>query len=151
VNTTNKLLDMYMEAVQASTLTAAAAKLGVSRPALSNWRAGTSHAEPELVEKMAKACKLDAEEWVLLVQADREILPARKQVWLRAAQRLAATAAIVALTLGLDVQTAKAAFTKNGQNFVEVPASVYYVKLNPGSYGSRAVKTSIAHRTMCQR
>lgn len=108
MNTTNKLLDMYMQRVHATTLTAAAAKLGVSRPALSNWRAGTSHAEPELVEKMAKACGLDTEEWVLLVQADREILPARKQVWLRAAHRISATAAGIALALGLAVYTPKA-------------------------------------------
>jgi hypothetical protein len=57
---------------------------------------------------MAKAVGLDAEEWVLRVQADREIVPARKQVWLRAARRLAQTAAVIALAFGLDVQTAHA-------------------------------------------
>jgi transcriptional regulator with XRE-family HTH domain len=105
---TNKLLDRYAEVCQLKTNMAIAARLGITRSAVSNWRYERSHAEPELVEKMAKACKLDAEEWVLLVQADREFIPARKQVWLRAAQRLAATAALVAITFCLDVHTAKA-------------------------------------------
>lgn len=116
MSTTNKLLDMYMERVQAKTLVDAAKRLGVSRPALSNWRTGVSHAEPELVEKMAKACGLDAEEWVLRVQADRESIPARKQVWLRAAQRIAATAAIITAAVGLAVYTPNSAVARPVNN-----------------------------------
>lgn len=97
MNHTNKLLDIYMEKMQITTATAVAARLGVTRPAVSNWRAMTSHAEPELVSKMAKACGLDAEEWALRVQADREIKPDRKQVWLRCANRLASIAAAFAM------------------------------------------------------
>jgi len=114
VNNTNILLDMYVKKVQAASLAQAAHKLGLTGPALSNWRSGTSHAQPEAVEKMARACGLDAEEWVLRIQADRETIPARKQVWLRAAQRLAATAALVAITFCLDVHTAKASSIDSG-------------------------------------
>jgi transcriptional regulator with XRE-family HTH domain len=108
VNTTIILLDKYRDACSLPSDNQVAIKLGVTRGAISNWRQGRSHAEPESVEIMAKACSLDAEEWVLRVQADREIVAARKQVWLRAAQRLAATAAVIAITLCLDVHTAKA-------------------------------------------
>jgi len=128
MNHTNKLLDMYMQTMHATTLAAAAKKLGVSRPALSNWQTGVSHAQPELVAIMAKACGLDAEEWVLRVQADRELVPARKQVWLRVAQRLAASAAIVALAFCLDVHTAKANPHHDAQSFAKSGDFVYYVK-----------------------
>jgi transcriptional regulator with XRE-family HTH domain len=128
VNNTNILLDMYVKKVQAHTLAEAARKLGLTGPALSNWRNGTSHAQPEAVESMARACGLDPEEWVLRIQADRETIPARKKVWLRAAQRLAATAALIALTFGLAVQTAKAHPYDSARNFAESRDYVYYVK-----------------------
>lgn len=108
MNSTIKLLDRFKEVCSLTSDNQAAIRLGISRATTSAWRKGRNHAEPESVETMAKACGLDAEEWVLRVQADREIVAARKQVWLRAAQRLAATAALVTLAFGLDVQTAHA-------------------------------------------
>lgn len=105
MNSTNKLLDRYKEVCSLTSDNQAAIRLGISRATTSAWRKERNHAEPESVAAMAKACGLDQEEWVLRVQADRELVPARKQVWLRAAQRLAATAALVAITFGLDVYT----------------------------------------------
>lgn len=123
MNHTNKLLDIYMERMQLTTATAVALKLGVTRPAVSNWRAMTSHAEPELVSKMAKACGLDPEEWALRVQADREIKPERKQVWLRSAQRLAAAATAFTLIFGLlNVQTIQA---QGVTSFSRNPGTLY--------------------------
>ncbi|WP_369929311.1 helix-turn-helix domain-containing protein [Xanthomonas sp. NCPPB 2632] len=123
MNSTIILLDRYREICSLPSDNQVAIKLGVTRGAISNWRQGRSHAEPESVQAMAKACGLDQEEWVLRVQADREIIAARKQVWLRAAQRLAATAALVTLTFGLDVQTAKANFHGEYTQFREIPAT----------------------------
>lgn len=107
MNHTNKLLDKYREVCSLPTDMAAAAKLGVSRGTVSAWRHGNRHAEPESVETMARATGLDAEEWVLRVQADREaqVNPRRAQVWLRCAQRISGTAAGVALAFGLAVYT----------------------------------------------
>ena len=107
MNSTNKLLDMYMEAVHVTSLAAAGRKLGLTGPALSNWKNGTSHAQPEAVEEMAKAIGLDPDEWVLRVQAERDeqVNPRRAKVWLRCAQRISGTAAGVALALGLAVYT----------------------------------------------
>lgn len=109
MNHTNILLDKYREVCSLRTDMAAAAKLGVGRGTVSAWRHGNRHAEPESVEAMAKAVGLDAEEWVLRVQADREaqVNPKRAQVWLRCAQRISATAAGIALTLGLAVYTSE--------------------------------------------
>lgn len=154
MNTTNKLLDMYMQAMHVETLAAAAKKLGVSRPALSNWQTGVSHAQPELVAIMAKACGLDAEEWVLRVQADRELVPARKQVWLRVAERLAATAALIAITFGIAVYTPKASATQVTHHFAESRDYVYYVKYkNDGvqSGGLAHYAPALAHNPLRNR
>jgi transcriptional regulator with XRE-family HTH domain len=109
MNHTNILLDKYREVCSLRTDMAAAAKLGVGRGTVSAWRHGNRHAEPESVEAMAKAAGLDAEEWVLRVQADREstVNPKRAQVWLRCAQRISASAAGIALALGLAVYSPK--------------------------------------------
>lgn len=50
---------------------------------------------------MAKAVGLDADEWVLRVQADREstVNPKRAQVWLRCASRISGTAAAIAMMI----------------------------------------------------
>ncbi|WP_369931244.1 helix-turn-helix domain-containing protein [Xanthomonas sp. NCPPB 2632] len=90
-----------------TSLAATGRKLGLTGPALSNWKNGTSHAQPEAVEEMAKAIGLDPDEWVLRVQAERDeqVNPRRAKVWLRCAQRISGTAAGVALALGLAVYT----------------------------------------------
>ena len=105
MNSTIKLLDTYKKVCLLPSDNQAALKLGITRGAVSGWRNGRSHAEPESAAAMAKACGLDVEEWVLRVQADREILAARKQVWLRAAQRLAATAAGFLIVLAYPTES----------------------------------------------
>jgi hypothetical protein len=101
MNNTNKLLDKYREACSLKTDMAVAAKLGVTRGTVSSWRHEVRHAEPESVETMAKAIGLDPDEWVLRVQAEREeaVNPRRAKVWLRCAQRLAASAAAITLAV----------------------------------------------------
>jgi plasmid maintenance system antidote protein VapI len=128
MNHTNILLDRFKKSCSLATDMAAAEKIGVGRGTVSGWRHQRTHAEPESVELMAKAVGLDAEEWVLRVQADREIVPARKQVWLRAARRLASTAAIVALSFGLDVHTAKSAPIQHSHVDSTITEPVYIMR-----------------------
>ncbi|MGN6482529.1 hypothetical protein [Luteibacter sp.] len=107
MNSTIKLLDRYKEVCSLTSDNQAAIALGVSRATTSAWRKERNHAEPESVSAMAKAIGLDADEWVLRVQADREAMvnPKRAQVWLRCAQRISGTAAAITLTFGLAVYT----------------------------------------------
>jgi len=130
---TTDLMDRVRQSKNLSSDAALAKLLGSKPSTMSGYRQGVRHAEPELVKAMATLLKEDPEVWVLRVQAEREIVPARKQVWLRAAERLAATAALIALGVGIAPNVeAMSNSHLNAQtaidHFVESASSVYYVK-----------------------
>src|SRR5690606_2623415 len=94
MSTTTELVDRFKQEKNLSSDNAAARALGLSRQAISSYRAGLRHAEPEVVRKLAEALREDPEIFVLRVQAERETIPARKRVWVRCLERLSAAAAL---------------------------------------------------------
>lgn len=103
MNNSNRLLDIYMQKLSLRTLNDAASKLGVTRPAVSNWKAGTSHPNAEAIETMCKATGEPLNRWLPLIEADRCRTPGDRKAWLRLAQAAAALAMIY-LFSRLDVQ-----------------------------------------------
>jgi transcriptional regulator with XRE-family HTH domain len=103
MNNSNRLLEIYMQRLSLRTLNDAASKLGVTRPAVSNWKAGTSHPNAEAIESMCKATGEPLNRWLPLIEADRCRTPGDRKAWLRLAQAAAAFAMIY-LFSRLDVQ-----------------------------------------------
>ena len=104
MNNSNRLLEIYMQRLSLRTLNDAASKLGVTRPAVSNWKAGTSHPNAEAIESMCKATGEPLNRWLPLIEADRCRTPGDRKAWLRLAQAAAALA-VIYLISHLDVQT----------------------------------------------
>lgn len=119
MNATNKLLDKYAEACSTALDKDLAAKLRVTKQAVSNWRKGNSHPDAESVARMCETTREPVAHWLPLIEADRARSPEARKVWLRLAQMAAA----VALTVGLT--PAQSAPFSTGHNPV---GTVYYVK-----------------------
>jgi transcriptional regulator with XRE-family HTH domain len=97
MNNSNRLIDLYMQKLSLHTLNEVATKLGVTRPAVSNWRAGTSHPNAAAIEAMCKATSEPVQRWLPLIEADRCRTDSDRKVWLRLAQAAAAIALMVCL------------------------------------------------------
>jgi transcriptional regulator with XRE-family HTH domain len=104
MNASNKLLDKYAETCGTSKDTDIAARLHVSKQAVSGWRNAKAHPNADAVEKMCREIGEPLRTWLPLIEAERARTPADRKVWLRLAQ---AAAAIVTLYLisRLNVQT----------------------------------------------
>lgn len=110
MNSSNRLIDIYMSKLSLRTLNDAAKKLGVTRPAVSNWRAGTSHPNAAAVEDMCKATGESLAKWLPLIEAERCRTDDDRKVWLRLAQ----VAASIAITVGLSIATPSTAHASEG-------------------------------------
>ena len=80
---------------------ALAERLGRSRAVVSEWRAGKSYPDEDLIVALAELAGDDAGEWLLAIKAVRTEGKAGK-VWAALAKRLAATAALVLCAIGLS-------------------------------------------------
>jgi transcriptional regulator with XRE-family HTH domain len=98
MNNSNRLLEIYMQKLSLRTLNDVASKLNVTRPAVSNWKAGTSHPNAEAIETMCKATGEPLARWLPLIEADRCRTAGDRRAWLRLAQ----VAAALTLTVGLQ-------------------------------------------------
>lgn len=105
MNATNKLLDKYALACSTAMDKDLAAKLRVTKQAVSNWRKGNAHPDAESVARMCEATGEQIAHWLPLIEAERARTPEARKVWLRLAQMAAA----VALTVGLFPAHAEAA------------------------------------------
>ena len=101
----NNLLDKYAKACSLAQDKDLAAKLRVTKSAVSNWRNGRAHPDAESVARMCEATGESVAHWLPLIEADRARNPEARKVWLRLAQMAAA----VALTVGLHPAHAEAA------------------------------------------
>lgn len=109
MNSSNRLLDIYMQKLSLRTLAEVANKLGVTRPAVSNWRAGTSHPNAEAIEAMCKATGEALSRWLPLIEAERCRTEGDRKVWLRLAQAAAAIfTAFLMLRHGVDTHAISA-------------------------------------------
>ena len=124
MNSTNKLLDRYMDVCSLKTASELASKLHVSKQAVSGWRNEKAHPEADSVAVICDAINEPLRQWLPLIEAERARSPAVRKVWLRLAQ----AAAAVAVTFGLlNVRTVSAQSVKT---LSHNPAhTVYYVKL----------------------
>ncbi|MET3650658.1 helix-turn-helix domain-containing protein [Dyella japonica] len=121
MSNSDRLLDIYMQKLSLRTLSEVASKLNVTRPAVSNWRAGTSHPNAEAIETMCKATGEPLSRWLPLIEAERCRTEGDRKVWLRLAQAAAAiAAAFLILRHGVDTHAVSA--------FVFAPA-IHYAKL----------------------
>ncbi|WP_158543215.1 helix-turn-helix domain-containing protein [Dyella psychrodurans] len=98
MNATNNLLDKYAEICAVSFDKDIAAKLRVSKQAVSNWRKGHAHPDAESVERMCEATNESVAHWLPLIEADRARTPEARKVWLRLAQAAASIALIIMAT-----------------------------------------------------
>ena len=85
MNRTIELLDAYKQAQGITSDNQAAIALGVTRSAVSGWRNGHNHPEPDTVDTMCKAAGREPARWVPLIEAERARSPAAKATWLRLA------------------------------------------------------------------
>lgn len=104
MNAANKLLDKFAEACGASKDSEIAARLRVSKQAVSGWRNAKAHPNAEAIEMMCKAAGEKPEHWLPLIESERSRTPGDRKAWLRLAQ-LAAGLAGVYLLSRLGVQT----------------------------------------------
>lgn len=123
MNTTNVLLDKYAAVCSLATDRDIAARLKVSKQAVSGWRNAKAHPNAEAVERMCTALGEPLREWLPLIEAERARTPADRKVWLRLAQASAAIALAACLySFGrLDVQTLDLALL----------APVYIMRIKP--------------------
>jgi transcriptional regulator with XRE-family HTH domain len=80
---------------------ALAERLGRSRAVVSEWRAGKSYPDEDLIVALAELAGDDAGEWLLAIKAIRTDGKAGK-VWAALAKRLAATAAMLLCAVGFS-------------------------------------------------
>lgn len=104
MNASNKLLDKYAQVCGSSKDSDIAARLRVSKQAVSGWRNEKAHPNAEAVERMCEAIGDPLRSWLPLIEAERARTPADRKVWLRLAQA-AASLALIYLFSRLDVQT----------------------------------------------
>jgi transcriptional regulator with XRE-family HTH domain len=113
MSATQELLDTVRKVCVLPSDSALARKFGLTPAAVSNYRQGIRHPEPEIIDALARAIDHQPLEWALRIQAEREekVNPSRAKVWLRWSKQAASIAAslILALSFGLlNVQTAHA-------------------------------------------
>jgi transcriptional regulator with XRE-family HTH domain len=111
MSATQKLLDTARQTCSLTSDAALARKFGLTPAAVSNYRQGIRHPEPETIDALAQAIGQPPIEWALRIQAEREqnINPDRAKVWLRWSKQLAGATASLALIYAfsrLDVHTA---------------------------------------------
>jgi len=102
-----ELLDKYVAACKHPSDSATARALKIRPSAVNNWRHGRSHPDILSVQRMCDAINEPLIKWVPLIEADRATTPGNKRVWLQLAENAKSFAAVVAITIGLAVHTAK--------------------------------------------
>ena len=125
MNAKNILLDTAKKFCVPQTDMALAARVGVTRSAVSVWRKG-GKITPEHLERLANAAHMDGE-IVLRVMEEQAETPAQRRVWRSVLDRLSTAAA--ALTFAAIMIPAARSETLAAQRFAATAAtpSVYYV------------------------
>jgi transcriptional regulator with XRE-family HTH domain len=106
MSATIKLLDKVREVCSLSSDAELARRFGLKPAAVSNYRQGTRHPEPEVIADLAKALGEPGLYWALEIQAEREakVNNRRAKVWLQWRKEIGGAAAAIALTIGLTTQ-----------------------------------------------
>jgi transcriptional regulator with XRE-family HTH domain len=99
VNASIKLLDKYVKACAIKQDKDLAAKLRVTKSAVSNWRTGRAHPDAESIERMCEATGEPLARWLPLIESERARSPGAAKAWLRLAQAAACVTIITGITL----------------------------------------------------
>ncbi|MGO4703553.1 DUF3693 domain-containing protein [Dyella sp. 2RAB6] len=132
MNATNKLLDKYAEACSIKQDKELAARLRVTKQAVSGWRNGHSHPDADSVGRMCEASGENVAHWLPLIEADRARNPEARKVWLRLAQMAAA------VTLAIGLNPAHAAVAKPLYSAVSNSSVYTLCAISEGCGGRRA-------------
>ena len=108
---------------------ALAERLARSRAVVSEWRAGKSYPDEDLIVHLAEMAGDDPGEWLLAVRAVRADGPAKK-AWEKVMKRLAATAALLLILIVPTVQ--ETAYAR--EQFVQETHAVSTVSSDPVLY-----------------
>ena len=100
VNATIKLLDKYAKTCAIKQDKELAARLRVTKQAVSGWRNERSHPDADSIARMCEATGEQIAHWLPLIEADRARNPEARKVWLRLAQAAAVITLTVASTQG---------------------------------------------------
>jgi transcriptional regulator with XRE-family HTH domain len=122
VNATIKLLDKYASSCAIRQDKDLAARLRVTKQAVSGWRNGRAHPDADSVARMCEAIGESIAHWLPLIEAERARNPEARKVWLRLAQ----VAAVMTLVMGIFPAHAEAA-TRTAQVGAE-SAPVYIMR-----------------------
>ena len=123
MNATIKLLDKYAQTCSIKQDKDLAARLRVTKQAVSGWRNGRAHPDADSVARMCEATGEPVAHWLPLIEAERARNPEARKVWLRLAQMAAA----ITLAVGLSPARAEAVMTHPA--FAESATSIHYAKL----------------------
>ncbi|WP_458789039.1 DUF3693 domain-containing protein [Dyella jiangningensis] len=97
MNATIRLLDKYAHACGIKQDKDLAARLRVTKQAVSGWRNERAHPDADSVARMCEATGESVAHWLPLIEAERARNPEARKVWLRLAQMAAA----ITLTVGV--------------------------------------------------
>lgn len=98
---TVRLLDAWKEKKGIDLDSEAAARLRISQPTISNWRARRSHAAPALAGKMARELEENVALWCAAIEVERAHNADDRKVWEQIVRQLSmATAAMLVLAIG---------------------------------------------------
>lgn len=131
---TAQLLDLVRERCQVSDY-GLAQLLGVGQSTLSNYRNGRSHPDDRMALRLAQLAQLDAGQVIAWMQVERARTDETRAAWRAIADRLAQTAAVGLVALGISI-TPDAGASILSAGVSQTPAdtpinrpSVYYVNL----------------------
>ncbi|HDS1138495.1 TPA: hypothetical protein QDZ75_002536 [Stenotrophomonas maltophilia] len=126
------LLDKAREMCNPQTDMALAARVGVTRSAVSLWRKGGA-IKPHHLEALAALAQTDGE-LVVRVMEEQAETPAQRRVWRSVLDRLSAAAAVLVLAVVAMPGAARAkAVDSQGFSGSDQPHSVYYVTSRSGA------------------
>lgn len=98
--TTTHLIDLYMKEIKVRSDRQVCVKLGLGSGTVSRYRSGSTM-DYEIARKVCKTLNLDVEYYTAKLEADRQITPERKKLWLSIAKRISSSAAVVAVAITL--------------------------------------------------
>ncbi|MEG3191622.1 DUF3693 domain-containing protein [Lysobacter sp. D1-1-M9] len=101
MGTQAKILDKVRETCSLPSDNALSLKIGITRAAVSEWRAGKKAMPDERIAQLCAMAKLDGGAWLAAIHAERATDSKERALWESVLDRLGPAAAAVGLAFGL--------------------------------------------------
>jgi len=137
MNATNQLLDKFAKACSIAQDKDLAAKLRVTKSAVSGWRNHRAHPDAESVARMCEATGESVAHWLPLIEADRARNPEARKVWLRLAQMAAA------ITLAIGLHPAQAGVSQRIETTFSTVPSIHYAQFRVAADGPGCLRLKL--------